>query len=92
KKADLVIMPKRGRGSKAKDKALINSAYLSSANATVEELELRRNQLKTLIKMGKERGYLTFAEINDHLPDDVTDGEVIEAMVSTFHDMGITVY
>ena len=92
KKADLVILPKRGRGSKAKDKALINSAYLSSANATVEELELRRNQLKTLIKMGKERGYLTFAEINDHLPDDVTDGEVIEAMVSTFHDMGITVY
>jgi len=92
KKADLVILPKRGRGSKAKDKALINSAYLSSANATVEELELRRTQLKTLIKMGKERGYLTFAEINDHLPDDVTDGEVIEAMVSTFHDMGITVY
>jgi len=92
KKADLVIMPKRGRGSKAKDKALINSAYLSSANATVEELELRRTQLKTLIKMGKERGYLTFAEINDHLPDDVTDGEVIEAMVSTFNDMGITVY
>jgi len=92
KKADLVILPKRGRGSKAKDKALINSTYLSSANATVEELELRRTQLKTLIKMGKERGYLTFAEINDHLPDDVTDGEVIEAMVSTFHDMGITVY
>jgi RNA polymerase primary sigma factor len=92
KKADLVILPKRGRGSKAKDKALINSAYLSSANATVEELELRRTQLKTLIKMGKERGYLTFAEINDHLPDEVTDGEVIEAMVSTFNDMGITVY
>ncbi|HEX5484992.1 MAG TPA: RNA polymerase sigma factor RpoD [Limnobacter sp.] len=92
KKADLVIIPKRGRGSRAKDKALINSAYLSSATATAEELELRRTQLKTLIKMGKERGYLTFAEINDHLPDDVTDGEVIEAMVSTFSDMGITVY
>ncbi|WP_370263410.1 RNA polymerase sigma factor region1.1 domain-containing protein, partial [Limnobacter sp.] len=92
KKADLVIVPKRGRGSKAKDKALINSAYLSSSTATAEELEIRRTQLKTLIKMGKERGYLTFAEINDHLPDDVTDGEVIEAMVSTFHDMGITVY
>ncbi|HEX4917435.1 MAG TPA: RNA polymerase sigma factor RpoD [Limnobacter sp.] len=92
KKADLVIIPKRGRGSKAKDKALINSAYLSSSTATAEELELRRTQLKTLIKMGKERGYLTFAEINDHLPDDVTDGEVIEAMVSTFNDMGITVY
>ncbi|HEX4880195.1 MAG TPA: RNA polymerase sigma factor RpoD [Limnobacter sp.] len=92
KKADLVIIPKRGRGSKAKDKALINSAYLSSSTATAEELELRRTQLKTLIKMGKERGYLTFAEINDHLPDEVTDGEVIEAMVSTFNDMGITVY
>ncbi|WP_441007051.1 RNA polymerase sigma factor RpoD [Limnobacter humi] len=92
KKADLVIPVKRGRGAKAKDKALINSAYLSSSTATAQELEARRTQLKTLIKMGKERGYLTFAEINDHLPDEVTDGEVIEAMVSTFHDMGITVY
>ncbi|HEY1057987.1 MAG TPA: RNA polymerase sigma factor RpoD [Limnobacter sp.] len=92
KKADLVIPVKRGRGAKAKDKALINSAYLSSSTATAQELEARRTQLKMLIKMGKERGYLTFAEINDHLPDEVTDGEVIEAMVSTFSDMGITVY
>ena len=92
RKADLIIPVKRGRGAKAKDKALINSAYLSSSTATAQELEARRTQLKTLIKMGKERGYLTFAEINDHLPDEVTDGEVIEAMVSTFHDMGITVY
>ncbi|MFN4329434.1 MAG: RNA polymerase sigma factor RpoD [Limnobacter sp.] len=92
KKADLVITPKRGRGAKAKDKALINSAYLSSSTASAQELEARRTQLKMLIKMGKERGYLTFAEINDHLPDEVTDGEVIDAMVSTFSDMGITVY
>jgi RNA polymerase primary sigma factor len=91
KKADAVILPKRGRG-KAKDKALINSAYLSSANASAEELELRRTQLKSLIKMGKERGYLTFAEINDHLPDDAIDSEVMDAMIGTFSDMGITVY
>ncbi len=90
KKAD-VILPKRGRG-KGKDKALINSAYLSSTDVSAEELELRRTQLKTLIKMGKERGYLTFAEINDHLPDDAIDSEVMDAMIGTFSDMGITVY
>lgn len=88
KKAD-IILPKRGRG---KGKALINSAYLSSANVSAQELELRRTQLKTLIKMGKERGYLTFAEINDHLPDDAIDSEVMDAMIGTFSDMGITVY
>lgn len=88
KKAD-IILPKRGRG---KGKALINSSYLSSANVSAHELELRRTQLKTLIKMGKERGYLTFAEINDHLPDDAIDSEVMDAMIGTFSDMGITVY
>ncbi|MDX1668792.1 MAG: RNA polymerase sigma factor RpoD [Limnobacter sp.] len=87
KKAD-IILPKRGRGKKA----LINSTYLSSANVSAQELELRRTQLKTLIKMGKERGYLTFAEINDHLPDDAIDTEVMDAMIGTFSDMGITVY
>jgi RNA polymerase primary sigma factor len=90
-KADLIIPVKRGRGAKSKDKVLFG-AGLATGATSAEELEVRRVQFKALIKMGKERGYLTFAEINDHLPDDVTDGEAMDAMVSTFNDMGITVY
>ncbi|MEQ1668806.1 MAG: RNA polymerase sigma factor region1.1 domain-containing protein, partial [Sulfuriferula sp.] len=37
------------------------------------DAEIRRSRLKTLIILGKERGYLTYAEINDHLPDDMLD-------------------
>ncbi len=54
--------------------------------------ETRKTQLKTLIRLGKERGYLTYAEVNDHLPDDVVDAEQIESIISTFNDMGIQVY
>ncbi len=42
--------------------------------------------------LGKERGYLTYAEINDHLPDDVLDAEQIEGVISMIGDMGIQVY
>ena len=57
-----------------------------------EELERRRTQLKNLINMGKERGYLTHAEINDHLPENIIDPEAIEGIIATFNDMGIAVY
>ena len=60
--------------------------------SSAEDLERRRNQIKNLINMGKERGFLTYAEINDHLPDDLVDAEQIEAIISTFGDMGIQVY
>ena len=56
------------------------------------DLEMRRTRLKTLIALGKERGFLTYAEVNDHLPDDMVDAEQIEAIISTFNDMGIKVF
>ncbi|MEY3355728.1 MAG: polymerase sigma factor, partial [Pseudomonadota bacterium] len=59
---------------------------------TPEELEARKTKLKTLFKLGKERGYLTYAEINDHLPENVVEAEQIESIVSTFNDMGIAIY
>ena len=59
---------------------------------TAEDVEARRNKLKALIKLGKERSFLTYAEINDHLPDDIVDAEQIEAIITTFTDMGIAVY
>jgi RNA polymerase primary sigma factor len=59
---------------------------------SADELEKRRQQLKNLINMGKERGYLTHAEINDHLPENIIDPEAIEGIIATFNDMGIAVY
>ena len=59
---------------------------------TPADVEARKRRLKTLIVLGKERGFLTFAEVNDHLPDDVLDAEQIEGIISMIGDMGIQVY
>ena len=59
---------------------------------TPADVEARKRRLKTLIVLGKERGYLTYAEINDHLPDDILDAEQIEGVISMIGDMGILVY
>ena len=56
------------------------------------DAEVRRTRLKTLIILGKERGYLTYAEINDHLPDDTQDSEQIDGIIGLINDMGIQVY
>ena len=78
------------RGLTAKEKALVKEferRELSPADA-----EARRTRLKNLIVLGKERSYLTYAEINDHLPDDMLDAEQIENVISMINDMGIQVY
>ena len=49
-------------------------------------------QLKALIILGKERGYLTQREINDHLPDEITESDQIEGIIGIINDMGIMVY
>ncbi len=59
---------------------------------TPADVEARKRRLKSLIVLGKDRGFLTFAEINDHLPDDVLDAEQIEGIISMIGDMGIQVY
>ena len=81
------VKGKRGRsGRRGKD------AWLVPAEMPKEDAETRRTRLKNLIKLGKERGFHTYSEINDHLPDDLVDAEQIEAIISTFGDMGIQVY
>ncbi len=52
----------------------------------------RQSQLKLLIARGKEQGYLTYAEVNDHLPSEIVDPEQIEDIVNMINDMGIPVY
>ena len=51
-----------------------------------------KSQLKTLIAKGKEQGFLTYAEVNDHLPNEIIEPEQIEDIVNMINDMGITVY
>ena len=55
-------------------------------------LDDQQSRLKLLIAKGKEQGYLTYAEVNDHLPEGIVDTEQIEDIVSMINDMGITVH
>lgn len=84
----------RPKADKSLDKELgINEVETHKDPATqAMDAEARRTRLKTLIVLGKERGYLTYAEINDHLPDDVQDSEQIESIIGMINDMGIQVY
>ncbi|QHE13422.1 RNA polymerase sigma factor RpoD [Burkholderia glumae AU6208] len=82
----------KARDRRAKEKLLLKEAFASSQPGTAEELEERRVKLRALIKLGKERGFLTYAEINDHLPDNFTETEALEGIIGTFNDMGVAVY
>ncbi len=80
------------------DKTLEKERLKLAAEAALDpeavalDAEARRSRLKTLIILGKERGYLTYAEINDHLPDDVQNSEQIDGIIGMINDMGIQVY
>jgi RNA polymerase primary sigma factor len=84
--------PLRMKVSRAKERALMREFGLDETQLTEEEVAKRRQELKTLIKMGKTRGFLTHQEINDHLPEKLVDHEILEAIVSMLNDMGIAVY
>jgi RNA polymerase primary sigma factor len=62
------------------------------AMSTALQDEERQRQMRALIQLGKARGYLTHAEINDHLPENFAHTAAIETIVSTFNDMGVAVY
>ena len=82
----------KARDRKNKEKQFLKDAFAADSEASEEELERRRQKLKTLIKLGKDRGFLTHSEINDHLPENIIDPEAIEGIIGTFNDMGIAVY
>ena len=56
------------------------------------DLEQQQSQLKLLIAKGKDQGYLTYHEVNDHLPEGIVDPEQIEDIISMINDMGIAVH
>jgi RNA polymerase primary sigma factor len=68
---------------------LIKKTPAGTATQIADE---RQSQLKLLIARGKEQGYLTYAEVNDHLPSEIVDPEQIEDIVNMINDMGIPVY
>ena len=84
--------PLRMKVSRAKERALMREFGLDDTQLSEEEVAKRRHELKTLIKMGKTRGFLTHQEINDHLPEKLINEEILEAIVSMLNDMGIAVY
>ncbi|MBA4195715.1 MAG: RNA polymerase sigma factor RpoD, partial [Comamonadaceae bacterium] len=84
--------PLRMKISKAKERALMKEFGLDETVLSEEEARSRRERLKTLIKLGKTRGYLTHGEINDHLPDKLVEAETLEVVVSLLNDMGVAVY
>lgn len=83
--------PKSDKTLEKERNKLAAEAALDPA-AQAMDAEARRTRLKTLIILGKERGYLTYAEINDHLPDDVQNSEQIDGIIGMINDMGIQVY
>jgi RNA polymerase primary sigma factor len=86
------VKPLRMKISKAKERALMKEFGLDETVLTEEEMLKRRQRLKSLIKLGKTRGYLTHAEITDHLPEKLVDAETLEVVVSMLNDMGVAVY
>ena len=84
--------PLRMKISKAKERALMKEFGLDETVLSEEDLLKRRQRLKTLIKLGKTRGYLTHGEISDHLPDKLVDAETLEVVISMLNDMGVAVY
>jgi RNA polymerase primary sigma factor len=81
---------KKRAGKQQGKQAEIVSDAQAPEQSQQPDIEARRTRLKALIGLGKERGYLTYAEINDHLPE-MLEAEQIEGVVSMINDMGITV-
>ncbi len=86
------VKPLRMKLSKAKERALMKEFGLDETVLSEEDMAKRRQRLKTLIKLGKTRGYLTHGEISDHLPDKLVDAETLEVVISMLNDMGVAVY
>ncbi|SFC10105.1 RNA polymerase, sigma 70 subunit, RpoD [Polaromonas sp. OV174] len=86
------VKPLRMKISKAKERALMKEFGLDETVLSEEDILKRRVRLKTLIKLGKTRGYLTHGEISDHLPDKLVDAETLEVVINMLNDMGVAVY
>ncbi|MDQ9172393.1 RNA polymerase sigma factor RpoD [Oxalobacteraceae bacterium R-40] len=78
--------------SKARQGTCKNADESALTDNEKNNLEAQREKLSTLIGVGHSQGYLTYTQINDHLPDEVTSSDAIEGLVASLAEMGITVY
>ncbi len=65
---------------------------MKAVDEATQKPRKEESQLKLLIAKGKEQGYLTYAEVNDHLPDDIVEPDQIEDIINMINDMGIAVH
>ncbi len=84
-------MARKPKSARDHDEFPIPNFKAAKQEAAKVDIEAQKTRLKTLINLGKERGFLTYAEINDHLPD-MVDAEQIDSITTTFNEMGIQVY
>ena len=84
-------MARKPKSAREHDEFPIPNFKAGKQEVSKADVEAQRTRLKSLINLGKERGFLTYAEINDHLPD-LADAEQIDSIITTFNDMGIQVY
>ena len=84
---------RRGRGASklAREKAM-KEAIAKSYHAKEEGAEERQTKWRALIKLGRDRGYLTYAELNDYLPETMVEQDDIDQVVATLSDLNIQVY
>jgi RNA polymerase primary sigma factor len=97
KESESVSASEKNKTSKKdKNPSMEKKAVESSKNSVPlsvnSDVESRKLRLKKLIILGKERGYLTYAEINDHLPDDMLDTDQMENVISIINSMGVSVH
>jgi RNA polymerase primary sigma factor len=78
--------------SRAKEQALMKEFGLDETELSEEEAQKRREQLKNLFKLGKIRGYLTYGDISDHLPDKLSNEETLETITAMLEDIEVVVY
>jgi RNA polymerase primary sigma factor len=83
------VIEKPGKAGRKAAREKAEKIELKMPLSTPED---RQSQLKLLIARGKEQGFLTYAEVNDHLPSEIVDPEQIEDIVQMINDMGIPVY
>jgi len=88
---ETAFIAKASSGRTAKGKGA-GKAIPVAAELQPQQAEERQRLMRALIQLGKEQGYLTHAQINDHLPDNFTQTAAIDSIVSAFSDMGVQVY
>ena len=81
----------RASAKQEREKAM-KEAIAKSYHAREEDAEARQAKWRTLIKLGRDRGYLTYAELNDYLPENMVEQDDIDQVVSTLADLNIQVY